>query len=163
MILLANVKSTVIKAAMRLVTAISFGKTRVQESNEAGPYGWDSCPIPGCAAVYMDTTSKGDNVIIGYVGKNQIAQPGESRMYCTDTNGTLKYFVYVKADKILIGNGTPVNHFVQWEALNTQLQAYFTDLNKAIGLGCTSGGGTYAPPTSPLDLSTAKTTNILTN
>lgn len=162
MIILSKTVSARVVNAMRLIKAICFGKNDVRECNEVGPYGWDSCPQPGVVAVYMDTTSKGDNVIVGYANKGQICTPGESRMFFTDTAGALKYFVHVKEDKIVMGIGTPANHLTQWEGLNTALQAYFTSLNTAIGAGVVSGGGTYTPPSAP-SLTTAKTTNILIN
>jgi hypothetical protein len=163
MIILSKTISTRIDKAFRFVKTVCFGKNDVRESYEAGPYGFDSCPIPGVVAVYMDTVNKGDNVVVGYANANKIALPGESRMYSTDTSGVLKYFVYVQADKISIGTGTPVNHFTQYEALNMQLTSYMNALNVAITAGVASAGGAYTPPTTPLDISTSKTTNILTN
>lgn len=162
MIVVSKVVSSVIIKGYRIVKAILFGKTDVRESTECSPYGWDSCSIPGVAAIYMDTSNKGDNVIVGYAGNLQICKPGESRMYSTDTGGALKYFIHIKSDKIIMGAGAPINHLMQWEAFNTALSAYFTAQNTAIGTGIVSAGGTYTPPTA-IDISTAKTTNILIN
>lgn len=154
-------------SAMRTITSVLFGNKDVRESNEVSPYGWDSCPIAGVVAVYADTYSKGDNIVLGYANKNQIATEGQSRMYSTDTAGALKYFVYCKDNQILIGTGTPTNHFTQWEALNTQLQSSVVNFINTqlplIATGIAGGGGSYTPGTMSLNITTAKTDNILTN
>ena len=171
---LVTVIQTTLTNAMRSVQALVSGNKTTGISGtptECLPYGFDSCPIPGIVAAYTVTeNNRQPGVILGYVNKNQIAQPGESRVYSTDTTGTVKYFVYLQADKITIGTGTPANHFTQYEALNTALvtggDALVTQINNQlteIAAGIAAAGGTYTPTDITLDISAAETTNILTN
>jgi len=163
MIALSKVVSSAIQAGLRLITALVTSKTDARECYDVAPYGWVSSPIAKTTAVYMDTANRMDNVIVGYIVK--AAKPvneGESMMYSTDTSGALKYYVYATATNITIGTGTPVNHFTQWEGLNTALATYLAGLDAAITAGIAGAGGAYVPP-APLNITGAKTTNVLTN
>lgn len=165
MIILSEVKSSILQAAKRLVDMVCTGKADIRQVVETGPYGFDSSPIPGTRAVYVDTIGK-QSVTVGYIGKNQKAQPGESKMYSTDTGGVEKYFVYCYADKVSIGTGTPAKHFTRYEDLNTKLQDQISQINTqldAISAGISGAGGAYAPVHIVEDFSSAKTDNILTN
>jgi hypothetical protein len=165
MIILSEVTNSVLQAAKRFVDMVCTGKKDIRSVVETGPYGFDSAPIPGVRAVYVDTIGQ-QNITVGYIGKNQKAQPGESRMYSTDTGGVEKYFVYCYADKVAIGTGTPAKHFTRYEDLDTVLQDQITKINTqldAIATAIGGLGGSYVPVHIVEDFSSAKTDNILTN
>jgi hypothetical protein len=82
----------------RIVKLLRFGKSDVQTSLEAMPFGIDSNPIKDLVAVYSATEEKGKTVIIGYVNRNQLAGIGETRLFSTDGNGVLKTYIHLKND-----------------------------------------------------------------
>ncbi len=161
--------SSVITGGKRLLKALCYGRgTDIRTTQECMPYGVDSCPVANLTAVYASTDNMGQDVTIGYINKNQQAATGEFRFYSTNSDGDLQASGWLHADGKIVYTGTSIellgnaNHATQYEALNTQLQNYITALNAAILSGVSSAGGTYVEPTTPLDLSTAKLTNIKT-
>lgn len=163
---ITKIKSSRIVNGIRLLTALVTGKNDVREYYETSPYGWDSSPVANVKAVYMSTLNRGDNVNTGYIATDRIAQPGESRMYSTDSSGSTKYFVYCYTDKVVIGTGSPSNHLTQFEALNEKLQDQISQINTqldAIQAGISSAGGSYVPVHIVEDFTGAKTNNILIN
>jgi hypothetical protein len=155
---------------VRTLKVVCFGKNDVRTPAECAPFGDDSNPIDGMKAIYAETTTNGQDVIIGYINTQQLAQQGERRMYATDVNGLEQVRIWLHGDgTVELGGtgaaGSNINHATQWEALNAQLQDYLT--NPATGLlfqinaGIVSAGGAFTPP-APLNITTAKLTKIKT-
>lgn len=86
------------KVLQRIIKVRRFGKSDVQTSVEASPFGVDSNPIKNWVAVYAATSEKGKSVIVGYLNKNQLAAVGENRTYSTDAEGNLKFYIWQKND-----------------------------------------------------------------
>lgn len=106
MLQLTKVISTELdKAGRRLIKALRFGKNDYQTPMEAGPYGVDSNPIKDMIAVYGPTTEKGEAVVIGYIKKNQVAEPGEYRIFSTNAQGEVQASVHLKANGVIVIGG----------------------------------------------------------
>ena len=162
---LATIKGSSIANLIRTITATVFGPEDAKSAPEIGPAGYDAAPLPGLTAVYIKTAKKDGYVFIGYAPVNQLANPGEARMYSTDADGAEQARVWCHNDGTVevagTGNaGSNTNHATQWEALNAKIVAYFTAQNAAITTSIEGLSGAYTPPT-PIDLSTAKATKIL--
>lgn len=164
-----KVISTLHDAMNRLLIKVyRYGTSDVQTPLQANPAGIDSNPIKDMVAVYAATDDKGTKVIIGYLNKNQLSQPGEARMFSTDADGNIKTFVWVKNDgKIQLG-GT-ANNLVFYAAMNDAINKTLIGLVPQLQLeltkiatGIVAGGGTYTPGTLTCDLSAAKTLKITT-
>lgn len=170
-----------VNATVRTVKIAVFGPEDIKSAPEAGPFGIDSNPIPGMMAVYAKTAHAGQPAIVGYfiditkpLPNQPIAQPGETRLYATDTSGTEKARIWMHNDGTLELGGTGaagsnVNHATQWEALNTALDAYLntpvTGLIAQIHSSISALGGAFpvVPGTLPtLDITPAKLTKIKT-
>lgn len=167
--MLSDFISSVINAGQRILTVLCNGKSDVRSPQESAPYGDDSSPIKGVRIVYSRTNSINQpGIALGVINTSQQAQPGEKRHYATDTAGAVQCSVWFKGSGVIVYTGNSMellgnaNHATQYEALNTQLQNYLTQLLSAIGTGCSSGGGAFTPPPGGLDLSPAKLTNIKT-
>ena len=80
-----------------LVKVFGFGPKDVTESTEAQPFGIDSVPIKGMVAVIARTAGQED-VVIGYIQKGRLADPGETRIFSVDSTGATKGYVWVKKD-----------------------------------------------------------------
>jgi hypothetical protein len=149
---------------IRTITATLFGPGDVKSAPETGPAGYDGSPIPGLTAVFAKTAKRGSTVFIGYVPTNQLALPGEARVYSTDTDGVEKAKIWLHSNgDVEIGGTSDVvntNHATQFEQTALALSNYFAALNTQIGLGVVSAGGTYTPPVA-FDMSAAKLTKIL--
>lgn len=142
-----------------------FGNSDVQTSFEASPYGIDSNPIKGMVAVYSETSEKGKTVVVGYLNKNQLAKPGETRLYSTNDSGELKIYCWLKDDGTIEFGGNTDN-LIRYEKLNIALQAQVdllnTELAKIAVVLNTLSPGSYTLTPIELDISTAKIEELKT-
>jgi hypothetical protein len=152
------------KLKRREIKVLRFGKSDIQTPIEVGPYGIDSNPIKDMIAIYSETSERGKAVIVGYMNKNQLAQPGEFRAYSTDNNGGLKTYIWLKNNgNMEIGGDT--NFLVRYNQLNQELQNFALFMNEQFALiatGISAGGGSYTPGNAQIDISEAKTEKIKT-
>lgn len=148
--------STSIKNLMRIIKVSRYGKDDTVTGLEAMPYGDDSNPITGMSAVYLELSSRKNKVIVGYINKQQLADVGEKRIYSTDANGNVKFYLWLHADGTCEFNGKD-NHLTQYEALKVAFDQLKSDFNAHVH---PSNG---APPTVPstADMSGAKLNNHL--
>lgn len=164
--ILGKVNGAKITDKIRQIIAIIWGKNDVRNAYDVTPYGIDASPIKGMTAVYANTENNGQPIVVGYINKNQIAKPGECRMFSTNDSGSFQAQVYALQDgNILIGDSETIaaytDFFVKWTAFNTTIQAYLVTQNAAITTAISGLGGAYVTPPPP-DFSSAKTTNIKT-
>lgn len=136
-----------------------------RSTRQAAPYGVDSNPIAGMVAVYSETTEKGKPVIIGYLNKNQISQPGETRFFATDNNGVVLGSVYFKGDGSIIiqstnPDGTAANTITigSTDENNGQLIISTTNGKSILGL---SGNNAYLYAEQFLFLNDSDSNNIV--
>lgn len=111
----------------RVVKFFRLGKT-VETALHAMPYGVDAQPIEDCIAVYSQTGIKGKSVIIGYINKNAIAGVGEHRLFSTDTDGVVKFYLHLKNDGTCEIGGS-ANHMTRYEELETAFNELKSDFN----------------------------------
>ena len=162
---IATIKSSSIANKIRSIIGTLFSANDGKQAQEVAPYGYDAPPVPGIQALYLQTSNRSQPVFVGYINTNQLAAPGECRIYATDATGAevSRIWQHTNGDIEIGGTGAAssnVNHLVQWEALNTalstaqtQINANFTALYGALGI-------VPVPPVS-LDITTSKTTKIL--
>ena len=159
MITLSKLKSVAIEQGQRILKVMQYGP---KTANECGPFGLDSSPLENYTAIYAETANAGESLIIGYIQKTQLANPGESRLFSLDSNGVLKAEIFCKADGTIILNGGLFNS-VRYENLNSELQKLKTDINTEllkVQTAITTLGGTYANAPLNLDLTSAKSDTI---
>lgn len=162
---LVRVISTVLDTIKRRIIKVRvLGLDDIQTCFESAPYGNDSNPIKDMQAVYAKTGDRGKTIIIGYINKNQLADIGENRMYATDSDGNLKFFIWLKNDGTcqLGGDG---HNAVRYTPLNTGLQQLVDALQVQLGLiatGIAAGGGSYTPGTLTLDITDSRIDEIKT-
>lgn len=150
-----KVDSGTIDGVKRLVVKIlRLGNSDVQTSKQISPYGIDSNPIKDMVAIQGETSIKGENVIVGYIGKEHITEAGEIRLYSTDSDGVLKSTVYLRDDETLELMGDS-NFAVKYNELKTafDLLKVSVDANSAIN----------SLPPSAANISAAKNDKIKTN
>jgi hypothetical protein len=161
MITLSKFKSAAIEAGKRILKVQQYG---VKTALEISPFGDDSNPIKGMAAVYAETAESGESIIIGYINENQIAAAGEKRLYSLDATGAVSFYMHFKNNGTAEIGGT-ANNLVRYTPLNAALQQQVIDINAqlaAIAAGIASAGGTYTPTPLTLDVSGAKIEEIKT-
>jgi hypothetical protein len=162
---IATVKSTFIQDSYRMVKVVRFGKDDVQEVSECSPFGVDANPIANMGAVYAETIDDSEPVIVGYINKEQLASPGEIRLFSTDSDGNLKTYLWLKAngDTLLGGDA---DNAVRYSKLNEGLTTFTNFLNEQLVListGIATGGGSYTPGTASIDISQSKIEEIKTS
>lgn len=167
MINLSNIKGvTLTSLKQRVFTITGLGtKGDVRTPNECAPAGVDCPPLVGDVAVHANTVSIGGSVTLGVINTNQLANPGERRVYATDADGNeaSRIWQHNNGDIELGGTGpagSNVNHATQWEALNAQIATWKSLLDTQLTTIAAAAGTTYTAP--PLDISTAKLTKIKT-
>lgn len=119
---------TLVQRGRLFITVRKKGLSDTVEAANITPFGFESNPIKDMVAIYSDTETLGDSVILGYVNKNLAAQLGESRMFSTDADGNLKMFVWCKNDGKLQLGGT-AHHLATFEDLKSGFDTLKSDLN----------------------------------
>ena len=149
------VVSNLIEKGFRILKVKQFG---VKTANSVSSFGDDSAPLKDMIAIHANTAEVGDSVIVGYINKNQIAKPGEKRIFSLKPDGSLSFDIHLKDDGTCnIGGDT--DNAVRFAALNTALQVEASKINAEltkIASGISTAGGVYVPTTLTLDISAAK-------
>lgn len=163
---LVKIISTEADKLKRLVAKFYYrGPKDVQTSHQIAPYGIDSNPIKDMIAVYGETNVDGNTVILGYINKNVLAEPGETRVFATDASGGLKGYVWLKKTGIaeIMGN---TDNAVRYTPLNTGLQNQNTAINAELTKIATALNGLvpgiYVPQPVSINISQSKITEIKT-
>lgn len=145
------ISTTVDNLGMRLPKFLRLGKSDVQTATQAGAHGIDSNPIADMIAVYADTGEKGEKVILGYLNKNQLAEPGEFRIFSVNAEGELQTFIWLKANGTIQIGGNAKN-MVRFQELETGFNQLKDDFNAFL---THVHGGSGTPPAPPVLPSTA--------
>jgi hypothetical protein len=161
---IVKVISSSISKARQKIKFQRFGADDVQEKFQTASPGVDASPIKDMVAVYAKTSVEGDEVVIGYINKNCIAEPGEIRIFSTDETGNdLKAYLHCKSDGLLELNGS-ADFAVRYNALNTGLSNQDTQINTELTKIATAINaivpGSYTPVTVSTDISNSKVDEV---
>ena len=124
MIAISRVKS----AAAEFIKVLRYGKNDVVTANQTGPAGIDSKPVPGRVAVYAQSTTKNESVILGYINDSSETNPGEIRIFGTDDSGVEVFYLHIKNNGTAEFNGSADN-LVRFAPLNTNFAGLVDDIN----------------------------------
>jgi len=158
------ISSTLNNLGNLVVKLTKSGKSDHRNVIEASPYGLDSNPIKGMVAIYSDTEVRGNPVVIGYVNKNRVAKVGESRLFSTDSDGELQFYVWLTNDGKLELGGTG-RHLVAFEQTKIGLDNLVLLINAELvkaQAAITVAGGVYAMVPVSVNIDTAKINEITT-
>jgi hypothetical protein len=159
---LSWVKSVLIDKGERMIKVLR-GNNDARTADQVSPFGIDSSPINDLIAIYAET--EGDTrLIMGYLNKDQLAAPGETRIYSVDETGGLKTYAWVKKDGTIELGGDSHN-LVRYVPLNTGLQDFVTFINQQLALissGIATAGGSYTPGTATINISESKIEELKT-
>ena len=176
---IVKVISTIITGGATMIKFLGSGKNDVQEKNQISPFGVDSNPIKDLIAVYSPTSEIGNEVIIGYIQRSQIADPGEIRIFSTNAEGDEQISLYLKKDGTAEFGGSADN-MVRYSELKSAFDELKGDFNSLVNaynshihvttatVGATPVPGVIATPTtlgsaSSADISPAKIDEIKTS
>lgn len=155
------VKENIIKAGKRILKVFEYG---AKTGDVISDFGDDSSPLKDMIAIYGTTDESGDSIILGYINKNQIAQPGEKRIFSLKEDGSLSFSVHLRNNGTLEIGGNNDNA-VRYNPLNSGLQSEKELINAElvkIQTAISSLGGLYAMAPVTLDISSAKIDEIKT-
>lgn len=158
---IVKILSAVKKKGKAFVKFTRKGKSDVQETQQMAPFGLDSTPIENMVGLYVSTEHKGEPVLVGYIQPEAITEPGESRLFSTDENGALKYYLHMKKDGTAEFGGVG-NFLVKFNELKTAFDAFVIEYNTHTHTG--NMGGPTSPPlvTSSASIDAAKHDKIKT-
>lgn len=166
MISFSKVDTLSIKNFIRSLKVLQFG---VKTAVSAAPFGDDSAALKDMIAIFADTSNNAEPVIIGYINKNQLAEPGEKRIFSLKEDGNLSAWVWLKNDETIefFGNQKNMVRYQELETAFNELNDKFNALVTKYNAHSHAANGS-APPSSPADASTADITpakieNIKTN
>lgn len=161
MIWLTTTLSTAVDSMNRLIQKVRrLGKYDIQTAPIAAPYGIDCNPIEGMVAIFAETSMKGDQVIIGYVNKNAIAEVGGLRLFSTNSAGAEQFYVYLRASNNLELGGD-ARHLARFEELETAFNELKSAYNSHTHLSTATGTPTSTTSAaSSADISACKIDNI---
>ncbi len=161
MITFSIVKDSIIEKFKRVLKVEQYG---AKTADVISSFGDDSAPLNDMIALYANTSEVGDSVIIGYINKNQIAQPGEKRVFSLKPDGTLSFDIHLKTDGTCEIGGA-IDNAVRHSKLNTALQAEVTKINaELVKISAAVGavGGSYVHVPVTVDIAAAKINEIKT-
>jgi hypothetical protein len=128
---LGKVDNQLIKAGQRMIKFLGFGTKDVQDIAQALPFGIDSAPIKDMIAVYSDTATNGEAVVIGYITKSLVAETGEIRLYSANTEGEIQTYIRLtNQGKIQLAGA--VDNAVRYTPLETAFNQLKTDFNNLV-------------------------------
>lgn len=156
---IVKVDSTSIEDGFRSAKVEQYG---MKTADLVQPFGEDSNPIKNMVAIFEETDTDGNPIIIGYLSPNALAAVGERRMYSVDGSGSEKAFIWLKNDGNieLNGSGDNVVRFTPLErGLMQMVQKFNLELTK-IQTAISGVGGAYAKVDVDVDVSGAKVDNV---
>lgn len=156
------------RQSRRVAKFLRYGKNDTQTSLQAAPPGVDANPIKDMIAVYAPTSEKGDTVVIGYINKNQVAEPGEYRVFSTNADGQVQATIHLKANGVIVitgqsmeflGNAKTLAKFQElksgFDQLKNDLNSLISTFNSHVHTGVQTGGGSSGPTPTQGSPSTA--------
>lgn len=152
-------------AGRRIVKYLRLGKTDVQTSPLAAPFGSDGNPAGNLRAIYVETGVKGETYLVGFINRDLVAEVGENRQFSTDEDGNLIFEARMRNDGTYEIGGS-VDNLIRFQKLNTELQGLVLALQTELALiatGIAAAGGAYTPGVLNLDISSAKIDELKTS
>ena len=128
MISFSKVKESLIENGSRILKVVQFG---AKTADSVSSFGDDSHPLNNMVAIYASTSEVGDNIIIGYINKNQIAALGEKRIFSLKEDGSLSFAIHLKNDQTCEIGGN-ADFAVRYNKLETAFNNLKTDMNNFI-------------------------------
>jgi len=164
MITFSTIKEAILEKAQRILKVNQFG---VKTADQVSSFGDDSSPINDTLAVYASTSENSDNIIIGYINKNQKSTPGEKRIFSLNQNGELSFSIHLRTDgtcEIGAADDNAVRYSKLESAFN-QLKSDFNNLVMQYNLHQHTAANGATPPTTQgvatqADISQAKIESI---
>lgn len=151
MIRLVKVISSAITSKVRSVKFYWRGKSDVRNSEDFSPFGIDGNPLKDMVAIAVQSGQDGKAFIIGYLNKNQLAEPGELRLFSLDASGVEKTYQWFKKDGTIeiLGN---TDNMVRYSELETAFNQLKDDHDRLVILfnTHTHSGGTIMGNTGPV-------------
>lgn len=160
----ATLSTSIDSTFRRLCKFLGMGKDDTQECLIAAPAGIDSNPIKDLRAIY--DTAIDQNIVIGFINKNQVADAGEIRLFSVDGDGALKIFLWVKNDGTIEfgGNTGNLTRFQELETGFNQLKSDFNALVTVFNAHIhATPSGASSPTATPATSSTASIANAKIN
>lgn len=158
---ITKIDSTSTDEGFRSVKVEQYG---MKTADLVQPFGEDSNPIKNMVAVFEETDTDGNPIIIGYLSPNALAAGGERRMYSVDSDGNTQAFIWLKNNGDIELNGTGDN-LVRFTPLERGLMQMVQKLNAEltkIQVAISGVGGAYAKVDVDVDVSGAKIDEIKT-
>lgn len=155
----AKVKSYTIESGKRIVKLLQHG---AKTAKEVYPFGFDSQAPEDFTALYMETSNRGESVVVGYVNRKQVAAIGESRMYAVGSSGSVVSFGFARANGNFEINGNQYSA-VRFENLQTATNAADLLINAElakIAAAILMVGGSYIPAPVSTNLTNSKSASV---
>ena len=158
MITFSRIKEVTIDKGFRFLKVLQFG---AKTADSVAPFGDDSHPLKDMIAIYAKTSEVSENVVIGYINKNQIAEVGEKRIFSLKEDGSLSFAIHLKNDGTVEIGGNDDNA-VRFSKMQEAFDELRDDLNSHITNYNThfhpATAGTTSPTASQSQPSTADVT-----
>lgn len=151
--------SRVRQAIGEFVKVLRYGSNDVQTAPQFLPFGIDSKPIKDALAAFVRSSNSEETAILGYLIQSEETEEGETRIYSTNAAGTPVFFIKLLKDGTCQIGGN-ADFMVRFNALDTALQTFITDLNTKLVTALGAVGGSW--PGTSIDISGAKIEEIKT-
>ncbi len=162
MIRIAKYNSSIIEKGRRIIKSFVRSKRDVHTSYQVSNWGDDSTPVSGADIIHAETATD-ETLIIGTININQKTNPGEKRIFATDSEGNIVVDIYLKNDGTIEMAGDSDN-VVKYTPLDTALQSFKNLVNaELVKIAAVIPGGAYVHVPTTIDISSSKNELIKTN
>ncbi len=129
---------------------LRMGKSDVQETLTAGPFGIDSRALKDMVAVHSTTSVSGESIVIGFLNKDLVSEVGENRLFSLKEDGTLSTYIHLKNDQTMEIGGN-ADFMVRYSELETAFNQLKSSHNSLVNAFNTHTHATAAtgPPSTP--------------
>lgn len=164
-ILLTKLSDSIIESKRLINKVLGFGRGDVRTGYQLSTPGVEGRPIDKTNVVYADTSSKGTNVILGFIEESQEIEKGEVIIYSRNESGEVQNTILLKQDGTIEIGGNADN-MVRFSPLSQGIKQADLDINAElvkIAAGIAAGGGSYSPTPISTDISGSKIDEITTS
>lgn len=102
MALISKIISSAITNGKILIKLLVLGKYDIREAKQISPFGIDSNPTNDKRGLFISTSTIGKYYSVGIINTNCKSQPGETRLFSTNSQGIFKYNIWLRADGTML-------------------------------------------------------------
>ena len=126
-----KILDTLIENGRRIMKFRRKGRDDIQTAKTLSPFGFESAPVNDTFGLHIETSTLNQSYCVGYINEEPITEPGESRIYSTNSSGEEQIAFHFKADGT-VEMGGDADNAVRFSELKTGFDQLKADFNALV-------------------------------